>query len=142
MRGAWLSQQAFLDGIAIAQVIPAPLVMFSTFVGFMGNGVLGAFLMTLGMFLPAFSFTLIGHNFFERIVDIRWLSSFLDGVTAAVMGLIAVTALQLLRSAATSIVGGVLFVLSLAILYAFPHSATGAVLVVCAAIGGQTLFRV
>lgn len=78
----------------LLQIIPTPLVMFSTFVGFLGGGILGAILMTVGMFLPAFSFTLIGHKFFERIVDIRAIRHFLDGITAAVMGMIAITAFQ------------------------------------------------
>lgn len=138
--GQWLSQAVFLDGIAIAQLIPAPLVMFTTFVGFMGAGVPGALLMTLGVFLPAFSFTLIGHNLFERVVHIRALSSFLDGVTAGVMGLVAVTALQLLRAAVLGPLEAAVFVLTLAVLYTFTHPATGIILVVGAGIAAQVLF--
>lgn len=49
------------------------------------------------MYLPAFSFTLIGHNFFEKIASVKQINTFLEGVTASVVGLIAITALQLLK---------------------------------------------
>jgi chromate transporter len=114
--------------------------MFSTFVGFMGAGVGGAVLMTIGMFLPAFSFTLIGHNVFERIIHIHSISNFLDGVTAAVMGLIAITAVELLRASAAQPLSAVVCLLALAALYAFPHGATPPVVVAAAAIAGQVLF--
>ncbi len=42
--------------------------------------------MTIGIFLPAFSFTMIGHEFFEAIVDNKYIEPFLDGVGAAVIG--------------------------------------------------------
>lgn len=91
----WMSQQQFLDGIAISGILPAPLVIFSTFVGFFGGGWLGALLITLGMFLPAFSFTLIGHDLMEKLIHHPTLHRFLDGVTAGVIGLIGVTAVEL-----------------------------------------------
>ena len=92
----WMDNQQFLDGIAIGGVLPAPLVIFATFVGYLGGGFNGALLMTLGMFLPAFSFTLIGHELFERLVARKGIHAFLDGVACAVCGIIAATAVVLL----------------------------------------------
>ncbi len=94
----WLSEDQFFDGLALSGVLPAPLIIFSTFVGYAASGVLGAILITVGIFLPAFCFTLIGHKFFQHIIQNRLLHSFLDGVTAAVIGIISVTALKLLVS--------------------------------------------
>lgn len=62
--------------------MPAPLVIFSTFVGFVGGGVVGAVVMTIGMFLPAMSFTMVGHHFFEHITTIPVVAQALDGVSA------------------------------------------------------------
>ncbi len=90
----WMSHEQFLDGLAIGGVLPAPLVIFCTFVGFVGGEWLGATLMTLGVFAPAFSFTLIGHGLFERIVDDKRWHSALDGVAAGVIGVLAVAAVQ------------------------------------------------
>jgi chromate transporter len=99
--GGWISLQAFLDGIAIVQVLPAPLVIFSTFVGFYGNTWGGAFIMTIGMFLPAFAFTLLGHNLFEKVIENEKISVFLDGITAGVVGLITCTAISITKFALT-----------------------------------------
>jgi chromate transporter len=98
VRGAWMTQAQFLDGIALSGLLPAPLIIFSTFVGYLGGGALGAIAMTVGVFAPAFAFTLIGHRHVERLVENTAAHAFLDGVTAGVVGLIAVTAFQLLRS--------------------------------------------
>jgi chromate transporter len=137
--GKWISPQAFLDGIALTQIIPAPLVMFSTFVGFLGGGLPGSLLMTVGMFLPAFSFTLIGHHFFERIVKIDAVRAFLEGVTGSVVGLIAVTVIQLIKETVTSPHTSILFGLSLSVLYGFKSPWTSPLLVISVAIAGQVL---
>lgn len=49
-----MTNQQFLDGLAIGSILPAPLTIFSTFVGFVGHGVLGAIAMTGGT--PPFFF--------------------------------------------------------------------------------------
>lgn len=48
------------------------------------------------MYLPAFSFTIIGHNLFEKLAKIKQISTFLEGVTASVVGFIAITSVQLM----------------------------------------------
>lgn len=76
LKGQWLSQYVFLDCIAIGNVLPAPLVIFATFVGFqgglvsgsLGNAFAGAVLITLGMFFPCFLFTIAGHELLEKMV--------------------------------------------------------------------------
>jgi chromate transporter len=91
----WLTDAQFLDGVGIAGVLPAPLVIFGTFVGFVGAGWWGALAMTAGVFAPAFAFTMIGHHVLERIVHHTPIHRFLDAVTAAVVGVIAATALDI-----------------------------------------------
>jgi chromate transporter len=139
--GGWMSAAEFLDGLALAAVLPTPLIMFSTFVGFRGHGVAGALLMTVGVFLPAFSFTLIGHNVMERVVDHRGIVRFLDGVTAAVVGLIAITAAQIAREAITSPLHAVTFGVALAVLYNLKHPLAPVTVVLGGAIAGQALFE-
>jgi chromate transporter len=96
---AWLTNAQFLDGLALSGTLPAPLIIFSTFVGYLAGGSLGALVMTFAIFLPAFLFTLVGHNVLERIVENERVHAFLDGVTAAVVGLMAWTTVKLLRAA-------------------------------------------
>jgi chromate transporter len=94
-RFQWLTKNQFLDGIALASILPAPLVIIATFVGYVGGGLLGAVLITIGVFLPAFGFTLLGHSVVERITQWAALHQFLDGVAAGVVGLIVVTTLSI-----------------------------------------------
>jgi chromate transporter len=91
----WLSSREFVDGVALAGMLPAPLIIFATFVGFLGGGWAGAVAITVAIFLPAFAFTLIGFRHLERVAGDTRLHSFLDGVTAGVVGIIAVTAVGL-----------------------------------------------
>lgn len=134
--GAWMTDQQFLDGLALSSILPAPLIIFSTFVGYLGNGFWGAVVITLGVFLPAFSFTLIGHSLFEKMIDNQELHAFLDGVTAAVVGLIAATAVQLLLVAVPDIPALVIFLLSLIAVYQWKAKAAVAGIVLGAGVLG------
>lgn len=91
----WLTDAQFLDGVAFANVIPAPLVIFATFAGYVAGGPWGAMAITAGMFLPAFAFSMIFYERLEALVDEPRLQRLLDGVAAAAMGIIAATLVQL-----------------------------------------------
>lgn len=91
----WLSDAQFLDGVAFANVIPAPLVIFATFAGYVAGGTMGALAITAGMFLPAFAFSLLFFERLEALVDNPRLHRLLDGVAAAAVGIIAATLVQL-----------------------------------------------
>lgn len=93
--GGWATDAQVLEGVALASVLPAPLVIFATFVGYQAGGVWGALAITAGVFLPAFAFSLILYERLEAVVEHPPLHAFLEGVGAAVAGLIAVTAVQL-----------------------------------------------
>ncbi len=99
----FMSDLVFLDGLAIGSLLPAPLVIFATFVGYVGAGVPGALVTTLGMFLPAFAFTLLGFELIERVVETPGVHAFLDGVTAGVIGIVAVTVVRLADAAFTDL---------------------------------------
>ena len=98
-QGAWMSNAQFLDGLALSGLLPAPLIIFSTFVGYLGGGPWGAVAMTAGIFLPAFSSSPCSATTRSN----AWCTSracvFLDRLSAGVVGLIAGTTLALLRSA-------------------------------------------
>lgn len=76
LKGGWLPAHIFLDCIAIGNILPAPLVIFATFVGFQGGLVIGgigtafagAIVITIGMFTPCFIFTIAGHDVLEKLV--------------------------------------------------------------------------
>jgi len=91
----WLSDASFLDGVALAGILPAPLVIFATFAGYVAGGLDGALAITFGMFLPAFAFSLIFFERLEAVVEHPALHRALAGVAAAVVGVIAATLIQL-----------------------------------------------
>jgi chromate transporter len=91
----WISDATFLDGIALAGVLPAPLVIFATFAGYLADGMGGALAITAGMFLPAFAFSLILFERLEAIVENPSLHRLLAGVAAAVVGIIGATFAEL-----------------------------------------------
>jgi chromate transporter len=113
-RGRWMSERDFLDGVALSGVLPAPLIIFSTFVGYFGGGPLGALAMTLGVFLPAFGFSLLFFRQLESAMANPLLRHFLEGVTAGVVGLIAITAAKLALTTVTTLAAGAIFVAALA----------------------------
>jgi chromate transporter len=113
-RGGWMTTRTFLDGLALGGILPAPLIIFSTFVGFVAGGALGALAMTVGIFAPAFGMTLIAHEALERLIARPGVHGFLDGVTAGVVGLIAATLADLLRAGVTTTTGALIFCAALA----------------------------
>ena len=113
-----VTENVFSDGIALTGVIPTPLLMFGTFLGYMATGVSGALLITISIFLPAFLFTLLGHKYFEQILKHKPLHAFLDGVSAGVAGILVITAIEFLIPILNSnLLVMLLFVFSLAVLY-------------------------
>jgi chromate transporter len=139
--GGWMSNAQFLDGLALSGILPAPLVIFVTFVGYLGGGLSGALAMTAGMFLPAFSFTLVGHELMERLVERPGIHAALDGVAAAVVGLIAATALQLLPATLTDVPRILIFVVALAVAYRWKAKWSVLLIVGGAALLGLLLLR-
>lgn len=99
----WLADATFLDGVAIAGVLPAPLVIFATFTGYVVGGLAGALAITAGMFLPAFAFSLLFFERLEALVENPALHRLLAGVAAAVVGIIAATLIELAMATAPRI---------------------------------------
>jgi chromate transporter len=134
--GAWMTNAQFLDGLALSGLLPAPLIIFSTFVGYVGGGWAGALLMTVGIFLPAFAFTLLGHDALERLVHQPRIRVFLDGVTAGVVGLIAGTTLVLLRTSVTNAETAIVFSLALGVLFRWKGRLLVPLVICCAGLWG------
>lgn len=140
-RGAWMTERDFLDGVALAGILPAPLIIFSTFVGYCGGGPLGALAVTAGVFLPAFLFSILFFRHLEAVIAQPRLRHFLEGVTAGVVGLIAVTTVTLARHAIpdgrAAAVGGA----ALVVVYCWRSKFAVPALMLGAGLAGALLFR-
>jgi chromate transporter len=84
----WLTASQMIDGLALGETTPGPLIMVVAFVGFIGAGVAGALVATFFTFLPSFIFIFMGAPFIETTHgDLRFTAP-LTGITAAVVGVI------------------------------------------------------
>ncbi|HEY5983364.1 MAG TPA: chromate efflux transporter [Anaerolineales bacterium] len=98
VRYGWLTDQQLLDAIAVGQVTPGPLFTSATFIGYVLGGIPGALLATLGIFLPSFIFVALLSPLVPRMRNSPWAGSFLDGINAAALGLMAAVTWQLGRA--------------------------------------------
>jgi chromate transporter len=92
----WLTDGQFVDGLAMSGVLPAPLIIFSTFVGYLAGGLGGGLAMTVGIFLPAFVFPIFFHRWLVAVAENPRIRPFLLGVAAGVIGLIAAVTVDIL----------------------------------------------
>lgn len=97
-RLGWLTQEEFINGVAIGQLSPGPVVLTSAFVGFKVAGVLGALVAAAAIFAPSFAFIGLAAPALQRLRQNPWVRGFLQGVTPAVLGAIAAAALLLIRA--------------------------------------------
>jgi chromate transporter len=95
----WLSDGQLLDGVALSVATPGPFMLFTTFVGYLASGIPGAVLATFFVFLPSFIFVIAGAHYVEKLRENRPIQAFLAGVSAAVVGVIAVVSLDLIPEA-------------------------------------------
>ena len=95
----WLSHGQLLDGVALSVATPGPFMLFTTFVGYLAGGVMGAALATFFVFLPSFIFVIAGVHYVEKVRENHMIQAFLAGVSAAVVGVIAVVSLDLIPEA-------------------------------------------
>ncbi|HLR05320.1 MAG TPA: chromate efflux transporter [Pyrinomonadaceae bacterium] len=95
----WLTDGQLLDGVAMSVATPGPFMLFTTFAGYLAGGIAGAVLATFFVFLPSFVFVIGGTHYIEKVRDNRTIQAFLAGVSAAVVGVIAVVSLDLIPEA-------------------------------------------
>lgn len=101
LRLGWITDQQLLDAIAIGQVTPGPLFTSATFIGYLVAGLPGAWVATLGIFLPAYIFVILANPFIPKLRNSPWTASLLDGLNAASLGLMAAVTLSLVGNSLT-----------------------------------------
>jgi chromate transporter len=99
----WLTDGEFVDGLAMSGVLPAPLIIFSTFVGYIAGGLGGGLAMTVGIFIPAFVFPIFFHRWLVAVAENPRIRPFLLGVAAGVIGLIAAVTVDILDASVVDV---------------------------------------
>lgn len=126
----WLSEQQFLDAVAVALVTPGPVVITVAFIGYLVAGVAGAVVAAVGIFLPVYFFTILPAPWFKRHRDNRQLRAFVSGTTAAASGAIAGAVVLLAQRAIVDLPTAVIALAGLALLLRYrvrePYLVAGA----------------
>jgi chromate transporter len=111
----WLTEPQFLDGIALGQATPGPIVLTSVFVGYAVYGTLGAVVATAAIYLPSFVAVLAGTApFTRRFRENPGVAAFVEGITAASLGAVLAESVRLAPEALGDWVRAAIFVLGLA----------------------------
>jgi chromate transporter len=132
----WLTEEEFVDGLAMGGVLPAPLIIFSTFVGYLAGGLAGGLAMTLGIFLPAFVLPIFFHRWLVAVAENPRVRPFLLGVAAAVIGLIAAVTVDIVDAGVVDLPTAALAVAAFAALNRWHGKLTVvAVMLGCGAVG-------
>jgi chromate transporter len=99
----WLTEKQLLDAIAAGQITPGPVYASATFIGYVTGGLKGALLATLGIFLPSFVFVAIVFPLIPKLKGSPSARTFLNGINAATIGLMAAVSWQIARGAIVDI---------------------------------------
>lgn len=119
-KNEWLSNDEFLDALAVAQSLPgAVAINLSTFVGYKIKGIRGAVMSCLGMILPSFFIILFLSGFLIKYQDNIYMKNAFRGVRPAVVALILVSVYKLQKSVERSKFTFVLLAVGLSMLLIF-----------------------
>lgn len=91
----WLTQAELLDSVAIGQFTPGPVLSTATFIGYLLDGVPGAAVATVGIFLPSFFFVLLLNPLIPKLRRSVWMAAFLDAVNVAALALMVAVTIEL-----------------------------------------------
>jgi chromate transporter len=116
VQSAWLSPQEFVDGLALGQLTPGPILMLAAFIGFKLHGTVGAAIAAGAIFLPSFLMMLTILPLLRRAGNLGWLKAFMRGVGPAVIGALAVSLAQMAPHAAPDWVTWIMLIGTIAIL--------------------------
>src|SRR5581483_10253997 len=133
----WLTDQQFVDAVAVAMITPGPVVITVAFIGYLVAGIAGAVAAALGIFLPVYLVVVLLAPSYKRWAKNPQLNAFVRGVTSAATGAIAGAVVVLARRSVYNLTTALICLLSVAVLFRWkvPEPA----LIACAAIAGLIL---
>jgi chromate transporter len=91
----WLTNREFIDGLALGQFTPGPILMVAAYVGYKVAGFTGATVAAAAIFLPSFIMTLAILPVLDRFRKLGWMRAVMKGMAPAVIGLLAVSLVRL-----------------------------------------------
>jgi len=114
----WLNEKEFVDAVAVAMITPGPVVITVAFIGYLVNGFAGACVAALATFLPCYLFTIICAPYFKKYGHNKSIKSFVEGITASVIGSLVGAVIIIGTRSITDITTTIIAILSiLALIY-------------------------
>lgn len=129
-----LTEQEFIDGMAISQLTPGPIAILATFAGYCIYGFKGALVSTFAAFLPGISLMLFLSKKYEKIKNSIFAYKVLNYMLPIIVGLLVATSYQIGKSTMNSLRDFFLFFLSLILLVRFKINP--AILIICSLLLG------
>ncbi len=115
----WLTEQQFLDAVAVAMITPGPVVITVGFIGYLVAGFPGASVAALATFLPCYLFTIIPAPYFKKIAKNIRIKAFVEGITASVIGALIGAVIVIASRAIIDVPTGLLALVTIIILLKF-----------------------
>ena len=112
----WLTEQQFVDAVAVAMITPGPVVITAAFIGYLVAGPVGAFVAAWAVFAPPYFVVIVAAPYYRRFAQNRQVKAFVQGVTAAAVGAIAGAAYILARRSLVDLPTVLIGLITLAIL--------------------------
>ncbi len=135
----WLTEQQFLDAVAVAMITPGPVVITVGFIGYLIAGFPGACVAAFGTFLPCYLFTIIPAPYFKKYGRRPGIKAFVDGVTTAAVGAIAGAVVVLAKRQFIDVTSVVITAATVLILFRFKIPEP--LIIVAAAIAGLLISK-
>ena len=115
----WLTEQQFLDSVAVAMITPGPVVITVAFIGYLVAGFPGAWVAAAATFLPCYLLTILPAPYFKKYGKHPGLKAFVDGITIAAVGAIAGAVVVLARRQLVDLPAIIIAITATLLLYRF-----------------------
>lgn len=112
----WLSSTEFANAIAFGQITPGPILVSATYVGYVTGGLLGAFLATIGIFLPSAVAMVVIGNVFDNVKGHPVVTGIMKGIRPVIIALIAYSGVILFKSTEEMALSAIITVVSFTII--------------------------
>jgi len=136
-----ISRQQLIDAIAIGQFTPGPVFSSVTFIGYQVNGISGAVVSTIGIFLPSFIFVALLSPLLKKMRSNKLFAVFLNAVNVASIALILVVCYQLGKDSITGWQTALIALFSALILFRFKN-VNSALIILGGALSGYLLLLI
>jgi chromate transporter len=105
---SWMDSATFINGLALGQITPGPIVITATFVGFLVYGFWGGVVATIAIFIPSFLFVIGTVPYYDRLRGSQLYQKMFQGILFSFIGLLLSVTIKLALAVPWSLFPGLL----------------------------------